>query len=118
MASVKIKRIYAPTEDTDGKRILIDRLWPRGVTKEAAQLDRWMKEIAPSVELRKAFNHRPEKFEEFKVSYLLELKNNAAASELMGIIKTNSQVTLLYGAHDEQNNHAAVLLQFINSLPK
>jgi len=115
METVQIKRIYEPADDADGKRILVDRLWPRGVTKEAAQLDEWMKEIAPSVSLREWFHHDPSKWEEFKVKYMFELKQNSAVKDLLDIINKNNKVTLLYAARDEQHNHALVLHQFIDT---
>jgi uncharacterized protein YeaO (DUF488 family) len=115
MGTVQIKRIYASAEKTDGKRILVDRLWPRGVKKETAQLDEWMKAIAPSVDLRKWFNHDIAKWEEFKVRYAFELKQNKAVAELLDMINKNKAVTLLYAAHDEEHNHALVLLGFLNT---
>ncbi|HTE01441.1 MAG TPA: DUF488 domain-containing protein [Mucilaginibacter sp.] len=118
MATVQIKRIYDPVETTDGARILIDRLWPRGVKKESARLDEWMKAISPSVTLRKWFDHDPAKWEEFKAKYTFELKQNKAVDDLLNIIQKNKTVTLLYAAHDAQYNHAIVLLQFINALLK
>jgi uncharacterized protein YeaO (DUF488 family) len=120
MGVIQIKRIYQPAEKTDGKRILIDRLWPRGVKKEAAQIDEWMKTIAPSDALRKWFHQAndPAKWQEFKAKYVLELKQNTAVSDLLDIISKNEKVTLLYAARDEQQNHALVLMQFINELLK
>jgi len=118
MATVQIKRIYDPVENTDGARILIDRLWPRGVKKESAKLDEWMKDISPSVTLRKWFDHDPAKWEKFKAKYAFELKQNKVVDDLLNIIHQNKAVTLLYAAHDTQYNHAVVLLQFINTLLK
>jgi uncharacterized protein YeaO (DUF488 family) len=121
MGTVQIKRIYQPFENTDGKRILVDRLWPRGVKKEAAQIDVWMKAIAPSDALRKWFHQDKDasKWTEFKVKYLLELKQNTAAvNDLLDLISKNEKVTLLYAAHDELHNHALVLHEFIDELPK
>jgi len=117
MATVQIKRIYAPRDDADGKRILVDRLWPRGVKKETAHLDDWMKDIAPSTELRKWFDHNVAVWQGFEARYMLELKQNATAvNKLLDIVKANHTVTLLYAAHDEAHNHAVVLLHFINSV--
>jgi uncharacterized protein YeaO (DUF488 family) len=118
MGVIQIKRIYQPAEKTDGKRILIDRLWPRGVKKESAQIDQWMKAIAPSDDLRKWF-HQDDgaaKWQEFKLKYILELKQNVAVTDLLDIISKNKKITLLYAARDEQQNHALVLMQFINEL--
>lgn len=116
MGTVQIKRIYEPAEKSDGKRILVDRLWPRGVKKELAQLDDWMKTVAPSTDLRKWFNHDVAKWQEFTARYTLELKENSAVNELLDMVKKNKMVTLLYAAHDEDHNHAVVLLQFIKTV--
>ena len=120
MGAIQIKRIYWPAEKADGKRILIDRLWPRGVKKESAHIDEWMKAIAPSDALRKWFHQdsNREKWEEFKAKYTLELKQNAAVNDLLDIINKNEKVTLLYAARDEYQNHALVLMEFINELLK
>mgnify|MGYP001547482251 CR=1 FL=1 len=113
MGSINIKRIYEPVAKQDGKRILIDRLWPRGLKKETAQLDEWMKAIAPSAELRKWFHQDTTRWDEFRLKYLHELKQNDAVNALLDLIKNNKQVTLLYAAHNEQHNHALVLQHFI-----
>jgi uncharacterized protein YeaO (DUF488 family) len=118
MSSIVIKRIYEPVESTDGVRILVDRLWPRGMKKENAHIDEWLKEAAPSAILRKWFNHEPEKWQEFSTRYLAELKQNTAIDGLLNIVKGNEKVTLLYGAHDKEHNQALVLQQFLNSLLK
>lgn len=112
MASISIKRIYDKPAPTDGIRILVDRLWPRGVSKEAAALDLWSKEIAPSPELRTWFDHRDDRFAEFKKRYLLELRSNPAVPDVAkGIGKR--KVTLLYGAKDGNVNHAVVLADYL-----
>ncbi|MFI5137437.1 MAG: DUF488 domain-containing protein [Sphingobacteriales bacterium] len=121
MGTLQIKRIYQPAEKTDGKRILVDRLWPRGVKKEAAQIDVWMKEITPSDALRKWFHSDGDhsKWEEFKAKYVFELKQSpVAVNELLDMISKNEKVTLLYAARDEHQNHALVLLRFIEGLLK
>jgi uncharacterized protein YeaO (DUF488 family) len=121
MPTVQIKRIYQPAEKIDGKRILVDRLWPRGVKKEVAQIDVWMKAITPSDTLRKWFHSDGDhsKWEEFKAKYIFELKHNpAAVNELLDLLSKNEKVTLLYAARDEQQNHALVLLNFIQDLLK
>lgn len=111
--SIQIKRIYDEPEASDGYRVLVDRLWPRGVSKERAQLDEWAKDVAPSPELRNWFGHKPERFSEFKTRYLSELKTNPAVKELRKAIKSHKTTTLLYGAHDEENNQAQVLLSYL-----
>ena len=113
--AVKIKRIYEETSSDDGRRVLVDRLWPRGVSKEKAKLDLWLKEIGPSNELRKWFNHDAAKYSEFKKRYFKELDDNPAADQLKKIIKDNSKVTLLYSARDEQHNQAAALKEYLTS---
>lgn len=114
--TVDIKRVYEAPEEDDGKRILVDRLWPRGMTKEKAHVDLWLKEIAPTTTLRKWFNHDPEKWEEFKIRYLHELKeNHEVVSTLKEEIK-QGKVTLLYGARDEEHNEALVLKNTLKSL--
>ncbi|MGH7142376.1 MAG: DUF488 domain-containing protein [Candidatus Saccharimonadales bacterium] len=106
---VRIKRVYEVPSDTDGKRILIDRLWPRGLTKEKAKIDLWLKGISPSTQLRKWFGHDPAKWIEFQQRYQKELEVNLpVVTKLREEIKRN-QVTLVYGAKDEQHNDAVVL---------
>lgn len=110
---INIKRIYDLPIKEDGFRILVDRLWPRGLKKEDAHLDLWLKEIAPSTELRKWFNHEPEKWQEFKDKYFDELSTNKALQIIMLESEKNITITLLYGAHDKQFNHAVVLQNFL-----
>ena len=111
---LQIKRIYeAPSED-DGKRIFIDRLWARGLTKEKARLDAWEKELAPSTELRKWYGHDPEKFNEFRNRYRVELDANPeAAAFAEKIVGCDVRVTLLYGAKDGEHSNAAVLKEWL-----
>jgi uncharacterized protein YeaO (DUF488 family) len=104
----EIKRIYEPAKRSDGIRVLVDRLWPRGVKKSAAHLDRWMKDVAPSPQLRTWFGHKPERFAEFKKRYVKELVGNPELAELRRLGK-GALVTLLYGARDPEINHAVVL---------
>lgn len=113
---VKIKRIYEePTKD-DGYRILVDRLWPRGVSKEKAHFDLWMKDIAPSTELRKWFGHDPKKWKEFTKKYEKELQDNTElVKQLKELAKEHKTITLLYGARDQEHNEAAVLADIISS---
>ena len=106
---IKLKRVYEKPDEKDGFRILVDRLWPRGLTKEKAYLDLWLKEIAPSTELRKWFDHDPANWTEFQKRYLKEVKENKeAVSELKEYLKKGT-VTLLYAAKDEVHNEALVL---------
>ncbi|HEY5053187.1 MAG TPA: DUF488 domain-containing protein [Solirubrobacterales bacterium] len=107
-----IKRIYAAPEGADGLRVLVDRLWPRGVSKEAAALDLWMKEIAPTPELRTWFGHEPERFEEFSDRYRAELEASPALDRLLEMARESESLTLLYAARDPDCNHAAVLRDF------
>ena len=113
--SIAIKRIYSPEESKDGYRVLIDRLWPRGIKKEKANIDNWLKEIGPSTPLRKWFGHDPARWESFKKKYQAELKDNEALSELRKIAQDHKKVTLLYGAKDEEHNHAVVLMKLLGS---
>jgi uncharacterized protein YeaO (DUF488 family) len=109
--ALQIKRAYDPPSPKDGTRILVDRLWPRGLTKEEAGVDLWLKEIAPSTELRVWFGHDPSKWQEFRSRYRAELHDKP---ELMASVKERAEdgvVTLLYAAKDEKHNHALVLLE-------
>lgn len=112
MAEIFLKRIYEPYEKADGDRILIDRLWPRGISKEEAKLTEWAKDIAPSSELRKWFCHKEELFEEFKMRYLDELRTDKQKSEKVTELchrSKNQTLTLIYAAKDPVHNHARVL---------
>ena len=113
MHTIKTKRIYEPPAEADGYRVLVDRLWPRGVKKESAHLNAWEKEVAPSEELREWFAHDPAKWDGFKKKYLAELKASDAAGKLIGELRQHKTVTLLYGAHDEQHNNAVVLQEYL-----
>lgn len=106
---IRIKRVYEKPHKQDGHRILVDRLWPRGLTKEKAKIDLWLKDIAPSPELRKWFGHDPEKWPEFKKRYLAELKRNREAVLLLKQALDKDPATLVYGAKDEEHNAAVVL---------
>lgn len=106
---IKIKKVYEKPEKEDGCRILVDRLWPRGLTKEKASVDLWLKEIAPSTELRKWFGHDPDKWDEFRKRYFEELKKNKEQVSLLKEQMENGMVTLVYGAKDETHNEALVL---------
>lgn len=109
MSHIRIKRIYDPPEISDGYRVLVDRLWPRGVSKGSAKIDLWMKEIAPSTELRQWFHHDPDRWEEFKTRYRAELRTNREALERLRVHAEEGPLTLLYGAKDVHHNHAMVL---------
>jgi uncharacterized protein YeaO (DUF488 family) len=110
---VKIKRIYDPFSEEDGKRILVDRLWPRGLRKDEAKIDEWLKEIAPSDELRKWFSHDPSKWQEFKNRYKKELKSKLEITEKLRRESKKGQVTLLFSAKDVEHNNAVVLKEVI-----
>ena len=115
MPDIRIKRIYEPASDDDGTRVLVDRLWPRGMRKEDAKLSLWMKEIAPSNELRKKFSHMPSRFAEFTGHYHEELSANPDAVARMKELMAKGRVTLLYAAHDTEHNHAIVLADYLHS---
>ncbi|MGA7748570.1 MAG: DUF488 domain-containing protein [Gallionella sp.] len=106
---IRIKRVYVQPDKDDGRRILVDRLWPRGLTKEKASVDLWLKDIAPSTELRKWFGHDPKRWEEFKQKYLAELKGNSEQIRLLKQELGRGAVTLVYGAKDEEHNEAVVI---------
>lgn len=112
---IAIKRVYEDPLPSDGARILVDRLWPRGVSKERAKLDLWLKDIAPSTGLREWFGHDPEKWVEFQEKYKTELANNKEpVAALKEIIRQNKTVTLLYAAKDEEHNEAAVISNLLS----
>ena len=111
--SFAIKRVYEPASAQDGIRVLVDRLWPRGLKKTDAELACWMKEVAPSPRLRQWFHHDPERFGEFRARYETELKKNPAVEDLR-VLGKKKRVTLVYGARDPKVNHAAVLLSFLS----
>lgn len=112
--TLKIKRIYEVSEKSDGFRILVDRLWPRGLSKDKASLDIWLKEIAPSTELRKWFQHDTKKWPEFQKRYIKELQSNKEVCSILEEKIKNDNVTLLYAAKDEIHNEAQVLLKYFS----
>jgi uncharacterized protein YeaO (DUF488 family) len=119
MANIFMKRIYESYDEMDGFRILIDRLWPRGISKEAAKVSFWFKDLAPSNELRKWFCHKPELFEVFRIKYLEELRRDEQKLEYITQIlemEAMGPVTLLYGAKDPVHNHALVLMEELGRL--
>jgi uncharacterized protein YeaO (DUF488 family) len=111
--AIKIKRVYEPPSGDDGYRVMVDRLWPRGVGRDAAAVDAWLPEIAPTADLRRWFGHRPERWEEFRDRYRQELQG---AGELVAALRDRAArgpVTLIYGARDPQHNNAVVLRQVL-----
>ena len=112
--SIALKRIYEPADRRDGRRYLVDRLWPRGITKAGARLDGWPKELAPSPPLRKWFGHRPERFDVFRRRYAAELASAPAELDRIVDESRRHRVTLLYGARDPRINHAVVLLHYLH----
>lgn len=112
---ILIKRIYEPKDKNDGYRVLVDRLWPRGLSKEKASIDLWMKDIAPSNELRKWFAHDPAKWNEFKSKYKKELADKKdLLAELNTLESQHKKLTLLYSAHDQEHNQAVVLAETLS----
>ena len=106
---IKLKRVYESPSPEDGLRVLVDRLWPRGLTKERAAVDLWLKDVAPSTELRKWFGHDPAKWKEFQVRYRKELREEKDHLEALRKKDTTRTVTLVYGARDEEHNEALLL---------
>jgi len=111
--NIKIKRVYAEPEKSDGFRILVDRLWPRGLTKQKAKVDLWLKEIAPSHELRKWFAHDQKRWHQFQSRYKEELKAHGEQLHLLREKSDNTPVTLLFGAKDEEHNEAVILQELL-----
>ncbi|HSG30841.1 MAG TPA: DUF488 family protein [Thermodesulfobacteriota bacterium] len=116
MSDIKIKRIYDKPSVEDGKRILVDRLWPRGLSKDKARVDHWEKDIAPSHELRKWFNHTPDKWVEFKKRYFREL-DSINLDHFLSII-SNSKTTLMFSAKETKYNNAAALKEYLENINK
>ncbi|MES1196940.1 MAG: DUF488 domain-containing protein [Steroidobacter sp.] len=114
-ASIRIKRVYDPPDRADGMRILVDRLWPRGLRKEKAALSLWFKDVAPSPGLRKWFGHDPARWQEFSRRYRAELAANKVAIDQMRDFLKQGSVTLLYAAHDTEHNHAIVLAEYLRT---
>jgi uncharacterized protein YeaO (DUF488 family) len=111
---VTVKRVYDPPDAADGVRVLVDRLWPRGLAKDKAKIDRWAKELAPSDALRRWFGHDPAKWGEFRKKYLAELRGNSESVREISAQARRRQVTLLYAARDELHNNAVVLAKHLN----
>ncbi len=112
---IDLKRAYEAPSNRDGLRVLVERLWPRGLTKAAAAIDRWMKDIAPSAELRTWFGHRPERWLEFRRRYRAELRSNHAAVDTLRALCTGQRVTFVFAAKDVDRNSAVVLKEFLVS---
>ncbi|MGO1174113.1 MAG: DUF488 domain-containing protein [Actinomycetaceae bacterium] len=110
---VEIKRVYDDAKKSDGYRVLVDRVWPRGVKKEDARVDEWLKDVAPSTDLRKWFDHDPKKFDEFAGRYESELDGTDALAHLEELVDEHGTVTLVYAAKDTENNHARVLARVL-----
>jgi uncharacterized protein YeaO (DUF488 family) len=110
---IQLKRVYEPPAPEDGVRILVDRLWPRGLSKEKAAVDDWMKEIAPSAELRKWFGHDPDRWAEFRRRYMAELRQHTGLLDQIRELASERKVTLLFGAHDQEHNDAVVLAEVL-----
>jgi len=115
LPAVTVKRAYEPAGEEDGYRVLIDRIWPRGVSKERARLDEWARELAPSTELRRWFGHDPERFEEFRRRYLEELAAEGEKLDELRHRATSGTVTLVYGARDSEHNDAVVLAELLRA---
>ncbi len=111
---IKIKRVYEKPEITDGERILVDRLWPRGIRRSTMNIDYWVKNVGPSNELRKWFAHDPKKWVSFKAKYREELKESRALEKLLDQVRAADTVTFLYGSKDREHNNALVLLDVVN----
>jgi uncharacterized protein YeaO (DUF488 family) len=110
---LRIKRVYSPPAAADGYRVLVDRLWPRGVSHERAQLDEWARELAPSADLRRWFGHDPGRFDEFRTRYRAELEPQHDAIAELGRRARSAPLTIVYAARDEQHNDAVVLAELV-----
>jgi len=115
LMKIQVKRVYDSAEQTDGKRILVDRLWPRGLSKDTAKLDIWAKSIAPSTELRKWYGHDPDKWHEFKFRYFTELRENSSEVDNLLNFSAKETVTLLYGSKEHSFNNAVALKEYLES---
>ncbi len=116
---IRLKRAYEPASPSDGHRVLVDRLWPRGISKEHAKLDEWEKEVAPSTELRKWFGHEPSRFDEFRRRYIDQLRGERSRLSALRRRAREGTLTLVYSAHDEEHNDAVVLADVLRrGLPK
>ncbi len=114
--NIKLKRVYSSVDKDDGVRVLVDRVWPRGISKDKLQADIWLKDVAPSTELRKWFHHDRSKWQEFKEKYFAELQDKTEAVEKLFELGKEQQVTLLYAAKDTEYNHAVALRDYLSSV--
>ncbi len=112
---VRVKRVYDPAEPDDGYRVLVDHVWPRGVSRARARLDRWTRELAPSDELRRWFGHRPERFAEFRRRYRAELRGQRAALDELRQQASSGPLTIVYAARDRDHNNAVVLAELLRA---
>lgn len=115
---IQVKRAYDPRRDEDGARFLVERLWPRGIKKESLAVEGWIKDVAPSAELRRWFNHDPTRWDKFRRHYFRELEKHPAAWEPLLVRARRGQVTLVYSAHDREFNNAIALKQFLEGKAK
>jgi uncharacterized protein YeaO (DUF488 family) len=115
---IRLKRVYEKPSQSDGKRVLVDRLWPRGLTKEQARIDEWMRDLAPSTELRKWYGHDPSKWTEFNERYRKELNKNLALVSKLAEQRRKGTVTFVFSSREEKLNNAVALKEYIESLPK
>lgn len=115
MKTISVKRVYEDKSDDDGYRVFIDRLWPRGVSKEDAHFDEWLKEFAPSTELRKWFDHVPERFEEFRKRYKEELQDHKEDLDKLRNKAKSKKITLLFAAKNEEMNNAVVIKEILEN---
>src|SRR5690606_454308 len=114
--TIRLKRVYEPVEEQDGYRVLVDRLWPRGISKSDAAINLWLKEAAPSTALRQWFNHEPEKWNEFKARYFSELDDNMPILQQLLEAAKAGTVTLIYSSRDEAHNQAVALREYLEKL--
>ncbi len=112
---IRVKRVYEPPSNRDGRRVLVDRLWPRGLSKADAKIDYWPKEIAPSTELRKWYGHEPEKWPEFKRRYFKELKSKSDAVQALLDYVRAGKVTFVYGSKEQRINNVAALKEYLEA---
>ncbi len=115
---IRIKRAYEAASKADGERILVERLWPRGIKKEALSLDTWLKDVAPSTELRQWFQHDPAKWQQFRKRYLRELQENPGPWQQLLSRARRGRVTLVYSSHDQEHNNAVALKEFLEQKMK
>ena len=113
--AINVKRVYDTPADDDGYRVLVDRIWPRGLRKDEAQIDLWLKDIAPSTSLRQWFNHEPSKWREFKSRYFRELKQHGDHVDQLKKRSKTKRLTLLYAAKDTENNNAVALKEYLDT---